>query len=125
MSDQLANTIGTYEYDDLVAGGTMQVVTEPVKLKSGASYVRGTVLGKVTATGEATIVNSAASDGSQTPYGILADDVDSTGESKPAVAYLTGEFNEDALVFGGTDNAATHKRALRNIGIFLKTNTKA
>lgn len=125
MPEQLANTLGTVDRDNLFAGGVMPVVTETITLKSGVSYVRGAVIGIVTATGKATIVDSTASDGSQTAYGILADDVDATTEDKPAVVYLTGEFNEDALIFGGTDTAETHKLALRGMGIFLKKNIGA
>lgn len=117
-------TIGTFEHDNLFAGNA-EVVTDTVTLKSGASYVRGSVLGIVTATGEAALVDSAATDGSQTPYSILQEDVDATSEAKPGAIYLTGEFNENALTFGGTDTAATHKTKLREIGIFLKTNQEA
>ena len=120
MAEQLVNTLGTFEPDNLFAGGKMPVVTESIKLKSGASYVRGTVLGIVTATGEATIVDSSKSDGTQTPYAILADDVDATSAAATAAVYLTGEFNEAALTFGGTDDATKHKVALRGLGIFLK-----
>ncbi|MCM3567858.1 head decoration protein [Neobacillus mesonae] len=120
MPEQLVSTLGTSEQDNLFVGGVMPVVTETINLKSGASYVRGTVIGIVTATGEGTTVNSTASDGSQTAYGVLADDVDATSETKPAAIYLTGEFNESALVFGGTDTADTHKASLRGLSIFVK-----
>lgn len=118
-------TLGTYEHDNLFAGGVQPVVTDAITLALGRSYARGTVLGIVTATGQANIVNSALADGTQTPYAILAEDVDATAAAMPAPIYLTGEFNQAALTFGGTDTIATHKRALRNIGIFLKTNQQA
>lgn len=66
-------------------------------------------------------VNSANVDGSGDPEVVLADEsVDATAADKPASAYLTGEFNEDKLVFGGTDTKETHRAALRKLGIFLK-----
>lgn len=71
--------------------------------------------------GYAKLVDSASVDGSANPVAILADDVDATEEDKPAPVYLTGEFNEDALTFGGSDDADTHRDALRALGIFLKT----
>ncbi|PAQ15063.1 head decoration protein [Bacillaceae bacterium SAOS 7] len=120
MSEQLASTLGTREYDHLFAGGVMPVVTETVTLKAGSSYMRGTVLGIVTASGEATTVDSTMTDGSEVAYAVLADDVDATTESRSADVYLTGEFNELALIFGGSDTAAKHKVALRGLGIFLK-----
>lgn len=70
--------------------------------------------------GYAKLVDSSSVDGSADPVAILADDVDATGEDTPAPVYLTGEFNEDALTFGGSDDADTHRDALRALGIFLK-----
>lgn len=79
----------------------------------------------VAGSGKLTTVNSANVDGSNTPYGILCDAVDATSADKAATIYMTGEFNSAALTFGGTDTAATHKAALRELGIFLKTNISA
>lgn len=71
--------------------------------------------------GKCKTVNSANVDGSGDPEAILADEsVDATAADKPASVYLTGEFNEDKLVFGGTDTKETHRAALRKLGIFLK-----
>jgi Bacteriophage lambda head decoration protein D len=123
--ENLVQNTDTLTRDNLFAGGVMPVVTDKVTLKAGTVYERGTVLGIVTADGKAVKVNSANTDGSQNPYAILADTVDATTEDRPAVAYLTGEFNGAALKFGGTDTVATHKKALREIGIFVKDNQKA
>ncbi len=71
--------------------------------------------------GYARLVDSASVDGSADPVAILAEDVDATEADTPAPVYLTGEFNEDALTFGGSDDADTHRDALRALGIFLKT----
>jgi hypothetical protein len=125
MSDQLVQTTDTLTRDNLFAGGVMPVVTDKVTLKAGAVYERGTVLGIVTADGKAVSVDSTKADGSQKPYAILADTVDATAEDRDAVAYLTGEFNGAALKFGGSDTVATHKAALRELGIFVKDNIKA
>lgn len=118
-------TLDTFERDNLFAGGVQPVVTDAITLASGSSYVRGTVLGIVTASGLATLVDSTATDGSETPYAILQEDVDATDADKPAAIYLTGEFNEAALTFGGTDTADIHRVKLREMGIFLKTNQEA
>jgi hypothetical protein len=123
--ENLVQNTDTLTRDNLFAGGVMPVVTDKVILKAGEVYERGTVLGIITADGKAVKVNSANTDGSQKPYGILADTVDATTEDRPAVVYLTGEFNGAALKFGGTDTVATHKMALRELGIFVKDNQKA
>lgn len=116
----------TLTYDKLFAGNVMPVVTEKITVASGAGVLaRGSVVGVVTASGKANIVNSSKSDGTQNAYGILCDAVDATSADKAATVYLTGEFNSSALVFGGADTAATHKATLRGLGIFLKNNISA
>ncbi|MNC09504.1 hypothetical protein D3C75_571270 [compost metagenome] len=66
-------------------------------------------------------VDSTKSDGSETPYCILADSIiDATTVDVRAAAYLDGEFNRDALKFGGTDKVATHEVAMRKIGLITK-----
>lgn len=107
------------EYDQLIVG-TFPVVMDKVTLLAGATYVRGSVLGIITASQKAKLVDKAQADGSQTAYAILAETVDATAADKVAPVYLSGEFNQDKLVFGGTDTAADHKAALRNLNIYLK-----
>lgn len=68
---------------------------------------------------EVKLVDSSLSDGAQNPYGILAEDVDASANATASIGYLTGDFNENALVFGGTDDVETHRVALRDLGILL------
>lgn len=109
-------TLGTREYDNLFAGSSEVVIGSIV---AGEALERGNVVGIITASGKAKKVNSTSSDGSQKPYAIVTDDVEL---DNPVNVYLTGEFNENALKFGGTDDADKHRIALRDIGIFLKEN---
>jgi hypothetical protein len=111
-------------YDNLFAGNVSDVVTDTGTLLSGQNVARGAVIALVTASNKFTIVDSTKTLGEEIPYAIVADDCDATSADKPVNMYLTGEFNSAALTFGGTDTAATHKTALRNKGIFLKTNVK-
>ena len=107
--------------DNLFGGNVAPVVADEGLVVSGAGKLtRGTVLGLVTLSGKLTIVNSTKSDGTQLPYAVLAENVDATSADKKCGVYLTGEFNIDKLVFGGTDTAATHKVNARKIGIFFK-----
>lgn len=107
--------------DNLFGGNVAPVVADKATIVSGAGVLtRGTVLGLVTASGKLTIVDSSKSDGTETPYAVLAEDVDATSADKTCAVYLTGEFNIDKLVFGGSDTAATHKVNARKIGIFFK-----
>jgi hypothetical protein len=120
MNENLAVTSISTTYDNLMVSGTFPVVTDSLIIASGNSYKRGTVLGVVDTTGKGVEVDSTKTDGSQVAYAILSQDTDATSADTLAPVYLTGEYNGDALIFGGTDTKATHKSALRKIGIFIK-----
>lgn len=113
-----------FNKDNIFAASQVQpvVATAATVLSGEGVLARGSVMGKVTASGKLKLVDSTEDDGSQTPYGILADSVDATSADATGVIFLTGEFNSDALVFGGTDTAADHEVAARKIGLFFKTN---
>lgn len=68
---------------------------------------------------------AAATDGSETPIAILAEDADATSGDADAIAYYTGDFNSDAMTFGTGHTAANTKDALRARGIFLHTPVSA
>ena len=123
INENLAITNVSVNYDALfVTGSGYPIVNDALTIVSGAGVLtRGTVLGVITASGKATKVDSTKADGSQTAYAILSSDVDATTADVVAPVYLTGEFNGDAMVFGGTDTITTHKAALRKIGIFIKS----
>jgi hypothetical protein len=67
-------------------------------------------------------VNSANTDGSAHPKGVLLKDVAaSASDSSDGVAIaFEGEFNEDALTFGGTDTITTHRSELEAIRCKLR-----
>lgn len=62
---------------------------------------------------------AAATDGSQRPDAILAEDCDASGGDKAAVAYFAGHFNESALVLGTGHTADSIREGLRQKGIHL------
>ena len=111
--------VETLTKDNLVAGD-FPMITEELTILTGNNLKRGTVLAKNDITGKCIAVDSSKSDGEQTPFAILAEDVDATAGDKQAAAYLTGEFNSKTLIFGGTDVVDTHKPDLRNLSIFVK-----
>jgi hypothetical protein len=114
----------TFTPDRLIAG-CCDCVTDSGTLVSGQNLTRGALLGKITTGGKLTLCNSAAVDGSAVPYAILAASVDASGGDKVCSLYKAGEFNDNAITFGGSDTAATHKEALRDVGIYLKSPVKA
>lgn len=113
-------TTGT-EY---VGGGLTLTITD-----SGTDPAVGEAF-KVTVTvaagsGKYILSLAAATDGSEVPSAILAEDADATSGDVTTVAYLTGEFNIAAITFGTGHTAASVADALRDKGIFLKNNLAA
>jgi len=91
----------------------------------GTDFVVGDGFDITVAAGSGKYVLSAtaATDGSEVPRAILAEDADATSGDVTTVAYLTGEFNSDAMTFGTGHTADSVKDKLADRGIFLKTNT--
>ncbi len=111
--------------DQLIAGN-LKLVTDTITIASGAGVLkRGTVLGKITASGKYTTALSASADGSQTPIAILADDADATAADVFAPIYIMGEFNINAMTFGTGITSDAAKATLQPLGIFLKTAVSA
>lgn len=107
------------QYDQLIVG-SFPVVMDSVKLIAGRAYKRGSVIAIVAADEKGTVVDSSKTDGSEKPYAILAEDTDATNADVVAPVYLSGEFNQDDLICGGSDNVSKHKAALRNLNIYIK-----
>ena len=101
------NATENYTPDRLLGGDSADLVTDQGTIVSGQTLTRGTVLGKIAASGKYTKCVSTASDGSQIPVAILAIDTDASGGDKIAPIYVGGEFNSNFIIFGGTDTAAT------------------
>jgi hypothetical protein len=109
----------TFTPDKLLAGD-YPAVTDVVTILTGQVLTRGALLGKITATGKHILCDSAAVDGSAAPVAILAEDADATAADVQATVYLSGAFNQSAVIFTVPDTAATHRVALRNLNIYLK-----
>lgn len=111
---------------DQLIGGDMKIVTHGGRTITGGAYFkRGTVLGRVTASQKYTIATSAATDGSQTPVGILVDDVDTTAADAIGGIYAMGEFNINAVILGTGITPAAAQAALEAQNIYLKTPVSA
>lgn len=75
--------------DKLIAGG-FPLATKACLVSAGEGALsRGTVLGKLTATGKLAVCDKSAEDGSQTPYGVLAEDAKSVVAAVAAVKTVT------------------------------------
>jgi len=115
-------------YDNLIAGMVQPIVTQSIIIEpaTGAVYERGTVMARTGFASDGTwicrIVDSQAADAAQkVPVAVLADEVvDATTAQQRATVYTQGEFNRDALIFGGNDTIATHEAALNDAKIYTK-----
>ncbi|HIE9658975.1 head decoration protein [Klebsiella quasipneumoniae subsp. quasipneumoniae] len=109
--------------DQLVVS-TLQLVTDSGTI-TGGTFLRGTVLGKITASGKYTKSVTTATDGSQNPVAILVDNVDASTTDQNGGLYLMGEFNQNRIVYDDTWTVADLKSALRPLAIFLKDSLQA
>ncbi len=117
-------TLGTSKADNLIAGDH-PLVTDSRIVGENTTLVRGTYVGIITATTRIIASDSGAADGSQNGDSVLAEDVTTgAGEEKTVTVYQCGEFNENALVFGGTDTAADRKAEARGLSIYFKSSSK-
>ena len=97
-------------------GGDIETVTVP----ANSTIKRGTVMGKITASGKYITSLSASSDGSQIATTILAEDaVNDTAAPVDikAVIYKKGTFNSLGVVFGTGQTLANTKDSLHNVSI--------
>lgn len=116
------SVIGEYIPDNLIVDTKISPLPKEILLKKNQGVLnRGTVLGRVSADGTCVPVDSTKVDGSQSPYCILCDKVDTEKATDVvAVGYFTGVFDGESLSFGGDDNVETHEEALRQLNIHIK-----
>ena len=112
---------GEYKPCNLLAGEYPRI-ERIITIASGSALTKGSVLGRVTASGKFILSEGDATDGSETPDAILAEDVDASEEDKQAVVYFSGEFSENALTLGGSFTLDDIRAGLRSKSIFLRKN---
>ncbi|OWF77693.1 head decoration protein [Yersinia frederiksenii] len=111
--------------DQLVAG-PLQLVTDTVVIvQAEVIHLRGTVMGKITASGEYIKSVKDATDGSEVPVAILVDNVDTTVTAQRGGIYLMGQFNQNRIVHDASWTLAELKTALRPYTIFLTDSIQA
>ena len=113
-------TSGEKEFDNFVLGN-FPIKTFNATILTNQVLVRGTLLGKISSGGKLKALSSLSGDGSQNPYAILIEDIDTTGGDKVAKVYVSGDFNaaEVVLVYS-SDEIATYINTCRYLGIYLQ-----
>lgn len=106
-----------YEADQLYS-------REEITIASGQNLPIGTVVGRVSADGKVVQFDPAASDGSETPVGILCESINATAaDTLSWIAARHAIVSEDALVWpegitAGQLSSATD--TLKNLGILVR-----
>lgn len=107
-------------YDDLIVPGS-RTLTWDETIAISQDLTRGTILGKITASGHLKACDQDAGDGSETAYAILAEDVDTTSAAVVRPVYVRGDFNKNhcTLLNESNTDIDISARELRAVGIFL------
>ncbi len=130
MTRDLHEKLGSMEYEKLFAGMEPKALTHPAtvrKLGSAATLKRGTLLAKSSGTGgDGKLVifgTSAGTNETLTADCVLCDDLDvGTSTDENALVYISGNFNEAALIMAsGASLTEADRDALRERGIILGT----
>lgn len=89
----------------------------------GTAFIAGDGFDITVAAGASTWKKSVATavDGSQVPAGILAEAADASGGDVNGGVYLTGEFNENRVIYDVSFTLAALRDLLRPLNIFLKS----
>lgn len=114
-------TTETYTPGNYIAGSTPLIATESGTLVSGQNLTDRAVLGRIDASKKLTLCNPGASDGSQTPVGILVHATNASSGDKTIQFYKAGCFFADALVWhAGFDSAAKKLAAFDRAAISIR-----
>ena len=111
---------GSYSPDNLILGD-IPTISYDETIISGQDVDRGCVMGMITASGKLTACDHTASDGSETPYGVMAEDCDASLADVECGVYVFGHFDSGELTFGGSSTIDDLKAAMRNVGLYVST----
>lgn len=129
----LQHPVETMTPDNLFAAvQLMPVITGSWQIQPNQGVLkRGTLINEAGKKCAKTAAEEGEPDGEGTTetvdavYGVLADDIDTgTSGAVTGTLYLTGEFNQDALIFDTANSAKPRDFIVsaRKVGIFFRTN---
>jgi len=108
---------------DNLFGEDYPVKRGAVEITESQTLSRGAVLGIITASGEAKLLDVASVDGSEDFHSILLEDVTTgAGETQLAPVALSGSFQSQALSMGGATTIADIKDAARALNCYIDEN---
>lgn len=108
-------------YDNLIAGTQKNLVTRPATVRTGESFSRGTLVGRLTSSGKWQ-VDAFANAANYSEFGIACEAVDTltTGVEASTDVFVEGEFSENSIIYPYTDTAATWREKLASVGIYTR-----
>lgn len=109
----------TFEYDNLIAGSQKPIVQRPGTVRIGEVWSRGQLCGLLTATGKWQIVDYDAVS-SFSDFGVAIEAVDTTEGEANTSFYVEGEFDENSVTIGYSDDADDWRNKLADHGIYLR-----
>ena len=120
MSDIYAgSSYVPYQPAPFILGGL--VAFDSGTLASGQNLVRGTVIGRVSASGELVESVQTATDGSQKPVGVLNHDADATSAAMNVVYAKGGDLDKTQVLFDASWSATEQLAAFDGTPISLVT----
>lgn len=124
---RLVGPTGDVLGDFIITGGAGGSVTVQDQIKGvltdgGTDFIVGDGFDITVAAGSGKAIKSVktATDGSQVPCAILADDCNATAQDTNIGVYETGEFNGNKLIYDNSWTLAALTTALRVFSIFVK-----
>lgn len=112
--------MGIYDTTDLFHDDPVPTHRNVTILNPAADLKRGTVMGRITASGKWTKSATAAGDGSEVPRGILAYDIPNPAADVRGSVYDQGTFVAEKLIFGTGHTAATVEAACAAASINIR-----
>lgn len=119
LSDPLAKRDAFAGFDGLVDPLSPILTDQRPIITGAAAYLRGTVLGQVSATGAYKICSKTAADGSEIPVAVLADDADASAGDVSGAVYLGGRFDGERLIVDPSWTVAELVDRMRPLGIVI------
>lgn len=108
-----------YTPDSFIVGGL--IAFKEATLTTGQNLTKGTVVGRVAATGNLVISVQSATDGSQNPIGALNHDCDATAAAQSCMVVTGGDLNKSQVTFDASWSAVQQQAAFDRTPINLVT----
>lgn len=106
-------TTVTLDMDAYIASSAFGPVLKVQTILAGADLVKGTILGRVTASGKLAAYDATSEDGSETPVAVLMEDAAAASADVDAIVGFGGAYVEASMT--GLDAAATLSMEARAI----------